>query len=94
MISDDRIGQQLDRIEGKVDRLDERQDKVDIRLEQYNSQLEIHVKRSDALESAIQPVLELTKFTKTGFKILGWVAGAVTALTALVAAGAKLLGYF
>jgi hypothetical protein len=84
---------QLDRIESKIDRLDERADKTDIRLEQYNAQLEIHVKRSNTLELAIQPVLELTKFTKTGFKILGWVSAALGATAVVAAAVAKLWGY-
>jgi tetrahydromethanopterin S-methyltransferase subunit B len=93
-MSSDRVGQQLDRIESKVDRLDTRADTVDIRLEQYNAQLEIHVKRSDTLERAVQPVLKLTQFTQTGFKVLGLIAAGLTALVAIVAATAKLLGPF
>lgn len=82
----------LDRIETKIDRLDERLDRVDLHLERYNNQLEIHIKRSDALEAAVQPVIQLTAFTKTGFKILSWVAASLAAVAAIVAAIAKLLG--
>jgi hypothetical protein len=94
MISDERIGKQLDRIEGKVDRLDNRADAVDVRLERYNAQLEIHVKRSDTLELVVQPIIQATQFVKTGAKVGAWIAGGLTGLAAVLVSLSKILGYF
>jgi len=91
---------QMDRLEAKVDRIDERLDQIDKHLERYNVQLEVHIKRNDAFEEALKPVVAHMQFidaTKTllgsAAKVMAWTLGIATGLVALWAAVAPASGF-
>lgn len=66
----------LSRIENKVDKLDTRMDRMDVHFAVYNEQLGAHMKRTDLLEKAVEPVVVVMK----GIKFMTWIGGVVSGL--------------
>lgn len=50
------MASQLDRIEEKVDRVSQRQDRIDVTLAKQHVSLDEHMRRTELLESEIQPL--------------------------------------
>ena len=71
------------RLEGKIDRLDMRLDAIDITLVKQNEQLAYHIKRTNLLETQVQPVVDHVTFVKVLVKALGVLALVVGILKAL-----------
>lgn len=69
------------RIEAKIDKLDERLDIMAVQFERYNLQLEIHMKRTDMLESFVKK--NVTKLGAHIEQVRG--AGKLLGLLALLA---------
>ena len=49
-------GAYMKRIEEKLDKIDERIDNIDKHFAFYNSELKIHIKRTDLLEQELKPI--------------------------------------
>ena len=62
---------QLSKIEAKLDKLDDRLDKVDVHLAEYNTQLKIHIKRSEQLEDHLKPIIQHVDMMKGAGKLVG-----------------------
>lgn len=79
----------VDRIEDKVDKIDERLDSIDKTLAVNTESLQIHMKRSDALESMIKPVQKHVDMVEGALKLIGLVA----TVAGLVVAGLEIVQF-
>ena len=77
-----------DRLEPKIDKIIEDMHAVKTHLAVYNEQLKIHIKRSETLESKIEPIEEHVYMMNGALKVLG----VVSAIVAIVAGLIKIFG--
>lgn len=80
--------EQLENLDKKVDKLDERLDKIDVHLAEYNTQLGIHIKRTEMLEKDVAPIKDhvsqvkgIVKFIPAAFAVGAAIATAAYHLT-------------
>lgn len=64
----------LEKLESKIDKLDERLDSIDKTLVKQEVNLQLHMKRSDALESQIKPIQAHVLKVEGALKALGILA--------------------
>lgn len=62
------------KIESKIDKLQEDVSEIKTHLAVYNSQLEIHIKRSDLLEQKLEPVEKHVNMVNGALKLIGVLA--------------------
>jgi hypothetical protein len=80
----------IERLEGKVDKLDERLDSIDKTLAAQHVSLDIHIKRSDALEALVQPIQKHVSMVEGALKLVGVVA----TIAGLIVAGLEIVKFF
>jgi len=68
----------------KIDKLDDRLDKIDIHLAEYNTQLKIHIKRTEILEQDVKPISEHVSMMKGAGKLIGIIGMTAAAILTLV----------
>lgn len=64
----------LNQIENKIDKLDERLDKIDVTLAAQHESLKYHIKRTDLIESSLEPINTHVKNVQGALKLIGLVA--------------------
>jgi uncharacterized protein (UPF0335 family) len=58
----------------KVDKIDEKLNSIDTHLAVYNEQLKIHIKRTELLESDVEPIKKHVIQVSGSLKLLGLLA--------------------
>jgi hypothetical protein len=62
--------EQLDRIEGKLDKLERRLDTIDVTLAEQHVEIRYHIKRTDLLESKVEPITDHVVFIKILLRVV------------------------
>lgn len=82
-----------DRLETKIDKLDDRLDNINLILVKNTDLLDIHIKRTDALEEYVKeevvkrdldPIKAHVNDVKAAMRVLKWIGGAVVAILGLL----------
>lgn len=64
-------------MENKLDKIQDDVTEIKVHLAEYNQQLQIHIKRSDALERKMEPIEKHVNMVNGALKFLGVLAAIV-----------------